>query len=439
MEFSFIYQLAFCHLCKRKQVVFKCFKSGKITSCNKKFCATCLHKYYQEDIVSVMQRMKDWNCPFRQSACCCSRCHQNQNNYRGLNDERPLLVINKNGVTTKQFTSPKLKHSQEEDSSYYLEVNEGTEDSLLNFRDNLAFMKDQNLEELISESSLDEIQLEKVQANQLKEQYPHRFSEMGKDSVVFKDPNLELWFTQAQYKTAYLNRLKAEEEQEQIDQENQENLMSDVERYLTFVQEQQENQVEAQINLNQKNFNNDGKELFQMGIKNSEASSSYFNKSSFVIRLDMSSSQMQSEIKPQIDTQVKVEQTTMKQLFTKKKASNQIQKQNFKPIQEQRANELSKKVIPKSKKKRAPIKKKTLRHDVLSQTFTKKPVQQSQQVVDNSDILDMANLNENNQINAQSALIRIQMIGQPQNFANESLIQVDHDYNIIINKRDLDF
>ena len=75
LEFSFIFSVAFCHLCKRKKTVFSCYKNWKAQSCSKKFCNECMGTYYNDDMRQVIRSQKDWLCPYKVGACVCHKCN----------------------------------------------------------------------------------------------------------------------------------------------------------------------------------------------------------------------------------------------------------------------------------------------------------------------------------------------------------------------------
>lgn len=50
----------------------------------KKYCTNCLRRHYGgEDMLAVLARTANWNCPFKMNACCCSKCRNDTSNYKG--------------------------------------------------------------------------------------------------------------------------------------------------------------------------------------------------------------------------------------------------------------------------------------------------------------------------------------------------------------------
>ena len=77
LQFSFVFQIAFCHLCKQKAVVFSCYKGSKALSCTKKYCGACLASApYGLNMIDVLRTQREWSCPNKLNACICKNCHQ---------------------------------------------------------------------------------------------------------------------------------------------------------------------------------------------------------------------------------------------------------------------------------------------------------------------------------------------------------------------------
>ena len=62
--------------------------------CRKKYCANCLRRHYGgEDMLQVLTKHANWNCPFKMGACCCSKCRNDTSKYKGgqMSQEEFLL------------------------------------------------------------------------------------------------------------------------------------------------------------------------------------------------------------------------------------------------------------------------------------------------------------------------------------------------------------
>lgn len=60
-----------CHHCTTVRQVFGCFPSN---ACEAKYCEHCLKTQYHEDLLSKLNDLTAWACPYKQNKCTCSSC-----------------------------------------------------------------------------------------------------------------------------------------------------------------------------------------------------------------------------------------------------------------------------------------------------------------------------------------------------------------------------
>lgn len=64
-------QLAKCHHCATTKIVIGCFPNE---GCDIRYCEHCLKGQYHEDVVTKLETLTAWVCPFKQGKCTCTAC-----------------------------------------------------------------------------------------------------------------------------------------------------------------------------------------------------------------------------------------------------------------------------------------------------------------------------------------------------------------------------
>mmetsp|Transcript_76911 Transcript_76911/g.89365 ORF Transcript_76911/g.89365 Transcript_76911/m.89365 type:complete len:186 (-) Transcript_76911:61-618(-) len=136
-----------CHLCKRKKLVYGCFKDYIPTSCNKMFCTSCLEEVYKENILDIVGKSSSWVCPYKRGACVCKSC-------TGLADQKGI-DISEQGPSKSQYTMLNKALTQ----SKIKQMLDFNADLIMKFQSNLQYL---NNEELLFYLSVIQSNLESI-------------------------------------------------------------------------------------------------------------------------------------------------------------------------------------------------------------------------------------------------------------------------------------